>query len=426
MKCVNHFTKPTGIVVAKKTSDDFKEVTAAVVGGRLVDNKKKLNAWMRVAWCLVLLLLLAKLGEGIWGGGRGWNRMAIGVQALSSSSWTSPPQKQQKQQLRRKKLGFLSFDLDDTLFPTTRVVEDANRAMMARIEHHLRATFPGQPPPQGPSSLDVSEFLATTRHVRQQLTAPITYSDLRRRALAQYIQDQQPFLDLPSLDCMVEDCFQVWLQERHAAAERHLLDEVLPMLQQITRQENNHNDVCVAAITNGRGNPLNMPQTLAPYFDFCVSGEDEAVFPNRKPHSGIYQYAYQQYQLARPQHHHTLSASSSSTEVVEYVWCHVGDCLANDVGPSAANGALAIWFNPSSSSSSAAAADNYDNRKSSSSRSSTATTTARPYQPWSTATATEVSRRARLAQEAESQVAAQITSLSELPWVIEQLLSQSS
>ena len=40
--------------------------------------------------------------------------------------------------------------------------------------------------------------------------------------------------------------------------------------------------VFIGAVTNGCGDPLKTPG-LAPLFDFCVSAEDEDVFPQRKP-----------------------------------------------------------------------------------------------------------------------------------------------
>ena len=319
---------------------------------------------------------------------------------LSSSTTTTEqvPSSNQPPKPKRRQLGLLSFDLDDTLFPTTQVVEDANQAMMAHMQRVA----------QCPTSLD--HFLSTTLRIRQGLNGtPITYSDLRKRAIAAELQEwgwTAQTNDNMDQEAMVEQCFQVWLQERHRAAERYLFDDVLDMLETI---QHTHSSVCLAAITNGRGNPLDMPSTLAPFFDFCVSGEDEAVFPHRKPHAGIYQHAYQWYQTVRPDHH-PQPAKDNDNET-EYIWCHVGDCLANDVGASANQGALAIWLAPDF-------ASNQDDEATRPTESSSS-----PSQPkWSTATASEVSHRQVLAQEAQSKMAAQITSLTQLPQVIEQLL----
>jgi phosphoglycolate phosphatase-like HAD superfamily hydrolase len=45
-----------------------------------------------------------------------------------------------------------------------------------------------------------------------------------------------------------------------------------------------------------------MKNTVAKYFDFCVSGEDADIFPNRKPHAGIYQVALERYRQLYAHH----------------------------------------------------------------------------------------------------------------------------
>jgi hypothetical protein len=60
--------------------------------------------------------------------------------------------------------------------------------------------------------------------------------------------------------------------ERHHAAERHLYPGLLPVLQEIRDLNPN---VIIGAVTDGRANPLFMTFTLAPYFDFCMSWEDD-------------------------------------------------------------------------------------------------------------------------------------------------------
>lgn len=76
-----------------------------------------------------------------------------------------------------------------------------------------------------------------------------------------------------------------------------------------------------------------MKDTLAPLFDFCVSGEDVDVFPHRKPSAEIYHAALSQWKRG-----------GAETEELSHVWFHVGDCLANDVGASSDVGAHAIWI----------------------------------------------------------------------------------
>lgn len=281
----------------------------------------------------------------------------------------------------KKSLGFLSFDLDDTLFPTSQVVNDANVVMIDMMKMNGYETT-------------VSDFLETTRVVRKSLELPITYSDLRRLAIRKEMERVCP--EKIADDLLVEQTFAAWLQERHLAAERYLFHDAIEMLEQIKR---NHPDVCIAAITNGRGDPLDMKQTLSPYFEFCVSGEEENVFPDRKPYAGIYQRALEKYREMRPDHDPDC-----------HIWCHVGDCLANDVGASASLGARAIWYAPNESSD----------------ESTMGRLTGQSTPSWSTATQSELQTRAALVDQARAQVGAQIASLAELPTAIQTFLNDGT
>ena len=60
--------------------------------------------------------------------------------------------------------------------------------------------------------------------------------------------------------------------ERHHAQERHLYPEVMDVLAQIKKE---HPHVIIGAVTDGKANPRLMTFTLAKYFDFCMSWEDD-------------------------------------------------------------------------------------------------------------------------------------------------------
>ncbi|GKY96393.1 hypothetical protein MPSEU_000598900 [Mayamaea pseudoterrestris] len=267
-------------------------------------------------------------------------------------------------------LGLLTFDLDDTLFPVSEVVHDANEKM---VTHLQTLGFP----------TSVADFLETTRAVRKLLHQPITYTALRKLAIEAEMKRLTSIEDrcegMPSL---VDECYQVWEHERHAAAERYLFAETIPMLQSIKQA---YPDACIAAITNGKGNPLNM-HALAKFFEFCVSGEDESVFPNRKPHAGIYEATLTKYRALYADH-----------AVESHIWCHVGDCLANDVGGSAACGAYSVWYAPE-------AAD----------KSSRVPVSIGSSYRYSTASRQDVEERKKLALAAEELVATRIHSLADL------------
>ena len=202
---------------------------------------------------------------------------------VSSSLSSSQPISTLKEQ---RKVNLITFDLDDTLFPIGPVVQDANDAMFQTL-----------------ADLDYPEacldgYTAACKAIRKSnyqpgVSNPITYSELRRRAIQIEMEncrkswnDDGKAKDLLEDHIVVEKSFNSWFEERHASAERNLFPDAIDMLKSLKEE---YPDVCIGAVTNGRGNPLYMHKTIKPYFDFCVSGEDEGVFPNRKPHPGIFE-----------------------------------------------------------------------------------------------------------------------------------------
>jgi FMN phosphatase YigB (HAD superfamily) len=287
----------------------------------------------------------------------------------------------QSPQQNNNKLGLLSFDLDDTLFHTGDVVRAANQVMIRAMQE------------RGCDDATIPEFLDNTRTIRKTLEAPVTYRDLRKKAIRYTFEQSTSFNG--DLDIFVEECYDAWETERHTAAGRFVFPDAVETLEELRSL---YPDTCFAAITNGAGNPLSMPDTLAPFFDFRVSGEDEDVFPHRKPHPFIYEFSLKRYQ----QQEHTNNGGDRG----DAVWCHVGDCLANDVGASAACGAQAIWM------------CSEDDEDSAISR----LTDTKKYPEWSTASKQEMEQRAQQVQEGKKSLAAKIDSLSELPDAIASIL----
>ena len=76
-----------------------------------------------------------------------------------------------------KKLGLLTFDLDDTLFPTSQVVQAANDAMIAQLQDY------------GCVDANIPDFIATTKSIRRKLDQPITYQNLRKAAIRRTLQE---------------------------------------------------------------------------------------------------------------------------------------------------------------------------------------------------------------------------------------------
>mmetsp|Transcript_8022 Transcript_8022/g.16267 ORF Transcript_8022/g.16267 Transcript_8022/m.16267 type:complete len:300 (-) Transcript_8022:90-989(-) len=279
-------------------------------------------------------------------------------------------------------LGLLTFDLDDTLFPIGPVLADANEAMISAILA------------LGYQSVTNADVLAATKTIRNELSeigTPITYTDLRTKAIQVELERALERLggNPEAVHSSVsERVFDTWLTARHESAERNLYPGAMEMFETVKAAYPN---AVIGAVTNGRGDPLDMRQTLRPYFDFTISGEDEDVFPHRKPAAGIYQAT-----LAK---HNSLAGYDIIAEENK-CWIHVGDDLANDVGASAACGALAIWYN----------AEVEGGTRDGST----------PF--YSTASAEEIERRKKMAHEAEKLVSRQISSLEELPGAIEETL----
>jgi FMN phosphatase YigB (HAD superfamily) len=163
---------------------------------------------------------------------------------------------------------------------------------------------------------------------------------------------------------VVQAVLSAWEMERHHAAERLLYPEVVNSLKKIKQE---HPGVIIGAVTDGRANPRLMTFTLAPYFDFCRSWEDDQAgrtqfFIDLDSVEGnpeltwIYESARHKYATlkeARDGMYHAASADGSGGEPPiptliypatydDLVWIHVGDDLAFDVGGSATCGAKTI------------------------------------------------------------------------------------
>ena len=146
---------------------------------------------------------------------------------------------------------------------------------------------------------------------------------------------------------IVQAVLNQWEMERHHAAERHLWPEILVALERIKEE---HPGVIIGAVTDGKANPLFMTFTLANYFDFCMSWEDDqaarrkffkelASVEGNAELKWIYDAALEKYQeLASA----AAALKKDSSGDPNKVWIHVGDDLAYDVGGASQSGAKTI------------------------------------------------------------------------------------
>ena len=215
---------------------------------------------------------------------------------------------------------------------------------------------------------------------------------------------------------VVESIYSAWERERHHSAERHLYPEVITALQEIKEE---HPNVIIGAVTDGKANPMLMVFSLAPYFDFCMSWEDDAAgrmeffkeLGNVDGNAGlqwIYKAAYDKYQeLAE-------SSSELKNSVVEMdggepVWIHIGDDLAYDVGGSASCGAKTILLDLDEEYGQSAKLRFGEN----------------PVIPsWSTSSAEELANRAAMNKGAEDKVDMRVSMFSMLPDAIDEILKE--
>lgn len=224
-------------------------------------------------------------------------------------------------------------------------------------------------------------------------------------------------------ESVIQSVYTAWEMERHHGAERYLFPEVIDALKKIKEE---HPNVIIGAVTDGRANPKLMTFTLAPYFDFCMSWEDEQggrqkffkelndVDQNAEL-TWIYDAARHKYACLK-QAQLAMVAAKEEKEIKPLVfpdtyddlaWIHVGDDLAFDVGGSAACGAKTIYVELPKSSGQTA-----------------------PYrfdtsieQPtWSTTTKKELEARIRMNEAARDLVNVQINTLERLPIAINEIL----
>ena len=168
-----------------------------------------------------------------------------------------------------KRLGLITFDLDDTLFPIAPVIEEANAAFSKAMEKF------------GYEGINPRDITFTSQSIREEMEfedVPVTYTEMRLRAIRfemeRYITKHKlqqiavaSATTVESLhhaviaaaergaaravhSSVVQMVYNAWELERHYSAERHLYPDVLEMLQTI---KNSNPGVIIGAITDGKG-----------------------------------------------------------------------------------------------------------------------------------------------------------------------------
>lgn len=290
--------------------------------------------------------------RGCWGAVREYPSATTTATSLSSSVNTASSVVSTRKRItpgKARTLGLITFDLDDSLYPIYQVLHDANNAFV-----HIMADL-------GCSMVGPENIDAAGREIRAN-AGPVagvamTHTDVRMRAIRSEMEKCATICGRTEgvKDADVERVYSAWERERHHSAERHLYPDVISTLLQIKEA---HPNVIIGAVTDGKANPLQMVFTLAPYFDFCTSWEDDAsgragFFKELSDTNGhadlqwIYRTAYEKYMRVAETRGLSVPSTPISDKVEDDecdrpVWIHIGDDLAYDVGGSASCGAHTI------------------------------------------------------------------------------------
>ena len=221
----------------------------------------------------------------------------------------------------------------------------------------------------------------------------------------------------------MQQVLTAWEMERHHAAERYIFPYVIESLKKIKQE---HANVVIGAVTDGRANPLLMTFTLAPYFDFCMSWEDDQggrrkFFKELDSVDGrgelrwIYDAARHKYAVLK-QAQDAMESAHKNEEIKplkfpdtydDLAWIHVGDDLAFDVGGSAACGAKTVLVELPKSLGQTAPY-RFD--------------TSMKQPAWSTTPKKELEARIRMNEKAQDKVNVRINTLERLPIAINEIL----
>ncbi|WP_010489272.1 HAD family hydrolase [Pseudomonas sp. S9] len=197
----------------------------------------------------------------------------------------------------------ITFDLDDTLWDVTPVMQDAEAALRNWLT--MYAPKLGAVPVEHLWEIR-NQLLAQEPALKHRL------SELRRRILlnallgAGYVEKEA--------SALAETGFQVFLDARHQV---ELFAEVHPTLEALASQFQ------LGVITNGNADVRRLG--LADYFQFALCAEDLGIGkPDPKPFQEALRHANVSAELA----------------------VHIGDHPSDEIAGAQAAGMRAIWFNP--------------------------------------------------------------------------------
>ena len=218
----------------------------------------------------------------------------------------------------KKRLEVITFDLDDTLWPTTPVVNAANEALIDWCTERLGQKFPKTPVVHAAMKLVREERDAQARARGDAAAEPMSYAAIRiagavRAARACGIPEHD------AVAVIARGYHLAWIPTRNDMARRLVFPGVREALASLREAYPN---ATIGSITNGFGSATGAG--LGEFFDFEISAEaliDEHMVHGemaRKPHAYPFQLAMG---IACGEHGYSGDADT---------WVHVGDDVLND------------------------------------------------------------------------------------------------
>lgn len=340
-----------------------------------------------------------------------------------------------------KPLGLITFDLDDTLYPLKDVIDEANESFAKAMDRF------------GYEGVEPETIREAAKTIRKELPTSeaslLSFTELRKLAIRRVMEDitfhrkleamaEDFSTDVENLSkivveparkwatqavspSIVDAALTAWEMGRHHASERNLYPEVIDVLREIKEE---HPDVIIGAVTDGKANPLLMTFTLMNYFDFCMSWEDDQgartnFFKELDSVEGNAELSWI-YQAALDKGNVLASTNANMKEVdtkeigKDSLWIHVGDDLAYDVGGAAQCGAKTVYVELDEDKYKQTARLRFDD-------------TSEESQPsWSTSSKKELDTRVEMNEAAVTLVDKKIRFLTRLPEAVNEIVKEAN
>lgn len=239
----------------------------------------------------------------------------------------------------RSEVRVVTFDLDNTLWNTSKTIDAANDALAKFLEADNILQ---------PKRIEIimGELWQAEKSryapVDENAKAPVLLTQLRTDAICLVLEEHNGYSDVDAFDYATK-AFNVWTKARHEAAPQNFASSVLTCLEKIAsiRTSTGH-PVLIGAITDGNSDPRNIEQ-LRGVFDFCVNAESIGV---GKPDKRVYFEAIR-HVGAHPSFADLALQSMDDEDALESFvgpyWVHIGDDFIKDVVAAKTLNMRSIW-----------------------------------------------------------------------------------